>query len=98
MNPLQGPRRRWQKWLDARHPRSDVHAMGQHNIYIVPSRPGLFFCVTIGILLIASINDQLTWVPPMAAAMTKTMNSNSTTALPRVLEVRHPSCGAPERQ
>ncbi|XHS77757.1 DUF58 domain-containing protein [Burkholderiaceae bacterium UC74_6] len=59
MNPLQGPRRRWQAWLDARHPRSDVHAMGQRNIYIVPSRPGLFFCVTIGILLIASINDQL---------------------------------------
>jgi uncharacterized protein (DUF58 family) len=52
-------RRRWQAWLMARHPRSDTHAMGQRNIYIVPSRPGLFFCVTIAVLLIASINDQL---------------------------------------
>ncbi len=33
--------------------------MGQHNIYIVPSRPGIFFCLTIGVLLVASINDQL---------------------------------------
>lgn len=33
--------------------------MGQRNIYIVPSRPGLFFCVTVGVLLVASINDQL---------------------------------------
>jgi len=56
VNPL---RQRWQKWLDARHPRADVHTMGQNNIYIVPSRPGLFFCLTIGVLLIGSINDQL---------------------------------------
>ena len=56
MNPF---RRRWQAWLTARHPRSDTHAMGQRNIYIVPSRPGLFFCATVGVLLLASINDQL---------------------------------------
>ncbi len=56
MNPF---KRRWQAWLTARHPRSDTHAMGQRNIYIVPSRPGLFFCVTVAVLLLASINDQL---------------------------------------
>lgn len=33
--------------------------MGQHNIYILPSRPGLFFCITLLVLLLASINDQL---------------------------------------
>ncbi|HEY4080046.1 MAG TPA: DUF58 domain-containing protein [Burkholderiaceae bacterium] len=52
-------RRRWQAWLVARHPRVDTHAMGQRNIYIVPSKPGLFFCFTVGVLLLASINDQL---------------------------------------
>ena len=33
--------------------------MGQHNIYILPSRPGLAFCATLALLLLASINDQL---------------------------------------
>ena len=52
-------RRRWQAWWDARHPARDTHQMGQHNIYILPSRPGLFFCATLLVLLLASINDQL---------------------------------------
>jgi uncharacterized protein (DUF58 family) len=38
---------------------SDTHLMGQRNIYILPSRPGLAFCATLGLLLLASINDQL---------------------------------------
>jgi len=49
----------WQRWWAARHPLSDTHLMGQRNIYILPSRPGLAFCATIGLLLLASINDQL---------------------------------------
>jgi len=52
-------KQRVQNWWDARHPRSDTHRMGQRNIYIVPSRPGLFFCATLAVLLLASINDQL---------------------------------------
>lgn len=52
-------RTRWHRWWEARHPRRDTHLMGQNNIYIVPSRPGLFFCATLGVLLLASINDQL---------------------------------------
>jgi uncharacterized protein (DUF58 family) len=52
-------RRRWQAWWQARHPESDTHRMGQRNIYILPSRPGLFFCATLLVLLLASINDQL---------------------------------------
>ncbi|MEJ6005146.1 DUF58 domain-containing protein [Paucibacter sp. AS339] len=50
---------RWQAWWASRHPRSDTHLMGQRNIYIVPSRPGLAFCATLLVLLLASINDQL---------------------------------------
>lgn len=33
--------------------------MGQRNIYILPSRAGLAFCATLALLLLASINDQL---------------------------------------
>jgi uncharacterized protein (DUF58 family) len=50
---------RWRTWWDARHPRRDTHLMGQNNIYILPSRPGLFFCLTLALLLVASINEQL---------------------------------------
>ncbi len=49
----------WQRWWAARHPLSDTHLMGQRNIYILPSRPGLAFCATLCLLLLASINDQL---------------------------------------
>ncbi|QPF73354.1 DUF58 domain-containing protein [Roseateles sp. DAIF2] len=52
-------RQRWRAWWQARHPESDTHRMVQRNIYILPSRPGLFFCATLAVLLLASINDQL---------------------------------------
>lgn len=52
-------KQRWRAWWDARHPRRDTHLMGQHNIYILPSRPGLAFCATLAVLLLAAINDQL---------------------------------------
>lgn len=52
-------RQRWQAWWQARHPASDTHRLVQRNIYILPSRPGLFFCATLLVLLLASINDQL---------------------------------------
>ena len=52
-------RSRWRGWWNARHPARDTHLMGQNNIYIVPSRPGFFFCATLAVLLLASINDQL---------------------------------------
>lgn len=50
---------RWQRWWQARHPHADSHRMTQRNVYILPTRPGLFFCVTVGVLLLASINEQL---------------------------------------
>jgi len=55
-----GPlRARWQAWWAARHPRTDTVHLSQRNIYILPSRPGLAFCATLLVLLLASINDQL---------------------------------------
>lgn len=52
-------RQRWRTWWQSRHPRRDTHQMGQHNIYIVPTRPGLAYCLTLALLLLASINEQL---------------------------------------
>ncbi|CAN5275618.1 DUF58 domain-containing protein [soil metagenome] len=49
----------WRNWWDARHPRADTHLMGQNNVYILPSRPGLAFCLTLALLLLGAINDQL---------------------------------------
>ena len=51
--------KRLQAWWDRRHPRRDTHVMGQNNIYILPSRPGIAFCITLAVLLLGAINDQL---------------------------------------
>ena len=51
--------RRWQHWLDARHPPSDQHTLSQRSIYILPTRAGWFLGLTLLILLVASINFQL---------------------------------------
>jgi uncharacterized protein (DUF58 family) len=50
---------RWQAWWDGRHPRSDALELTQRNVYIVPTRPGLLFATTLLVLLVASINYQL---------------------------------------
>jgi uncharacterized protein (DUF58 family) len=52
-------RERWRQWWDSRLRRSDAHLLRQGNIYIVPSRAGLMFALTMVVLLVASINDQL---------------------------------------
>ena len=51
--------RRWQHWLDARHPPGDQHTLSQRSIYILPTRAGWFLGLTLLILLVASINFQL---------------------------------------
>ncbi len=53
------PRRRLTAWFESRLPRSDQHQTGQRNIYIVPTAGGLFFAVVLLVLLVASINYQL---------------------------------------
>jgi uncharacterized protein (DUF58 family) len=53
------PRLRFRQWWHARHPRSDNWALTQRNIYIVPTRAGLLFALTLATMLLASINYQL---------------------------------------
>ncbi len=54
-----GLRQRWQTWWKARHPATDEQSLTQRNLYIVPTRVGLGFLSTQLVLLLASINDQL---------------------------------------
>jgi len=52
-------RGRWRAWWDARRVPRESQTLTQRNIYIVPSRAGLAFCATLLLLLIVSINYQL---------------------------------------
>jgi uncharacterized protein (DUF58 family) len=56
MAPL---RTRWQTWWDGRHSRTDHLVLMQRNVYILPTRAGFMFAITLLILLLASINYQL---------------------------------------
>lgn len=53
------PDKRLAAWLESRLPVADQHQTGQRNIYIVPTAGGLFFAVVLLVLLVASINYQL---------------------------------------
>jgi uncharacterized protein (DUF58 family) len=58
--PPAGPlRRRWNAWWEARHERSDTLVLTQRNVYILPTRAGWLFALTLIVLLLASINYQL---------------------------------------
>ncbi len=52
-------RRRFREWWQTRLRRSETLLLNQRNIYILPTRAGLLFAVTLVTLLIASINYQL---------------------------------------
>jgi uncharacterized protein (DUF58 family) len=58
-NPVASVRRRFQAWWQERLPRTDTLLLTQRNIYILPTRAGLMFGLTLLVLLIASINYQL---------------------------------------
>ncbi len=47
------------RWLENRLPPSDSHTLAQNNIYIVPTKAGLAFALTLLLMLVASINYQL---------------------------------------
>lgn len=53
---LRGRLRRW--WL-ARHPATDTWTLNQHNIYILPTKGGWMFGLTLLVMLVSSINYQL---------------------------------------
>ena len=52
-------RRRVSAWWASRLPLTDHLALDQGNIYIVPTRAGVMFVLTLVVLLLASINYQL---------------------------------------
>ena len=52
-------RGRWRAWWDARRQPRESQMLTQRNIYIVPSRAGFAFCLTLLLLLVVSINYQL---------------------------------------
>ena len=59
MNPLAAARRRIDGWFLSRRPPSDLIALTQRNVYIVPTRAGWMLAATLLVLLVASINYQL---------------------------------------
>lgn len=54
-----GLRRRLQAWWLARLPPTDQWTLTQRNVYIVPTRAGLAFAITLLLLLVGAINYQL---------------------------------------
>ena len=52
-------RQRWARWWQARQPRTDTLLLTQGNVYILPTRAGWMLALTLGVLLVASINFQL---------------------------------------
>lgn len=70
MAPLHALRRRWQTWWQARQSPADIHSTTQRNVYIVPTLAGLAFCGTLGVLLLASINEQLSLGYALTFALT----------------------------
>ena len=59
MRPLAPLQRRWRQWWQARLRPSPHCTLRQRNLYIVPTRAGLVFGLTLLLLLVASINFQL---------------------------------------
>jgi uncharacterized protein (DUF58 family) len=52
-------RARFQAWAQTRQPRTDTLLLTQRNVYILPTRAGWMFALTLIVLLLASINYQL---------------------------------------
>lgn len=47
------------EWWDKRHPRTDTWTLNQRNIYILPTKGGVAFTLTLLVMLLSSINYQL---------------------------------------
>ena len=46
-------------WFENRLPRSDSQTLTQRNLYILPTKAGWGFCLTLAVMLLAAINYQL---------------------------------------
>ena len=58
-NPVAFARARFRRWLQSRLKPSDTMLLTQSNVYILPTRAGFMFGLTLLVLLLASINYQL---------------------------------------
>ena len=47
------------RWFEQRLPRSDRWTLTQRNLYILPTKAGWCFCITLAVMLLASVNYQL---------------------------------------
>jgi uncharacterized protein (DUF58 family) len=56
---LFSPRARFRAWWQARLPLTDTWTLGQRNVYILPTRAGATFALTLIVMLLAAINYQL---------------------------------------
>jgi uncharacterized protein (DUF58 family) len=52
-------RARFRRWWQSRLPFTDTLSLTQRNVYILPTRAGLAFAVTLTVMLLAAINYQL---------------------------------------
>jgi uncharacterized protein (DUF58 family) len=52
-------KQRLNAWLAARLPRADSVLLTQRNIYILPTRPGWMLALTLLVMLLGSINEQI---------------------------------------
>jgi uncharacterized protein (DUF58 family) len=59
LNPAAFARARFQRWMEQRLARTDTLLLTQGNVYILPTRAGFMFGLTLLVLLLASINYQL---------------------------------------
>jgi MoxR-like ATPase len=57
--PAWSPRAQFRRWWQSRLPLTDSWTLGQRNVYILPTRAGLTFVLTLLVMLIAAINYQL---------------------------------------
>jgi uncharacterized protein (DUF58 family) len=57
--PGWSPRAWFRRWWQSRLPYTDTWTLGQRNIYILPTRAGLTFALTLLVMLLAAINYQL---------------------------------------
>jgi uncharacterized protein (DUF58 family) len=59
LNPAVLVRARFRRWWQSRLPRTDTQTLTQGNVYILPTRAGWMFGLTLLVLLLASVNYQL---------------------------------------
>jgi uncharacterized protein (DUF58 family) len=59
LRPKQWVRLRFRAWAQQRQAATDTLLLTQRNVYILPTRAGLMFGVTLLVLLVASLNYQL---------------------------------------